>query len=421
MKKSISALIVLCLLSAAVSLFASAEGGVVFTEQPVGADVDNFTGYTITWKTEGGDCEYMLQSSSDNKVYGNVEFVTSPYTFIAVSNQTQYFRIDAITKDENMNDIDCYSDVFKVTWRPAADLTTAEIEPIDFGEKPLGYSPVDAVPVVIKNTGKYDIRDPQLELGYGIDQIFEIIQNKEPHNIKVGETDSETWSIRPRDGLGIGYNGELIYLSAKNFEDYECANLVFSVAGSEVEMTYELSCDDIDLGTFVYGYPEPDTTDVVLRASGTGNLTGVQAYTENNTFFRLYANNSGIDLTAGTNSMTNWYIRLNSGLDAGEYEGEIKAYSNETPDPITIKVRAKITAQNETETAGPATNNDTENTAETGNTENTGTENVTTTDETDKAPDDSKTNITPIIIGVIAGVAVICAVVIITVIKNKKS
>ena len=415
--RSVLFIILLCVVLSSLPLYTSADGEIVFIKQPVGAELDNFSEYTLSWETTSADCQYIVQTSFDGVDFGNVSVITSTsYAVIEQKNFEEYYRIAAIGHDENYNDVYYYSDVIKITWRTAKDKTTAEIKPIDFGRVQLGYSAIDAVPVAVTNTGKYDIREPQLELGYGSDQLFEIIQNKEPHNIKPGETDDTTWSLRPRDGLGIGDYNENLYLAAKNFEDYINSGILFSVTDSGAELSYELSCDDIDLGTLEYGYSEQDAVDLVLHATGTGNLTSVYAEISEGDFFTFYANTGYIDLYAGTDSMTNWYVRLNSGLEPGDYEGTVKAWSNETPEPTVIKISARISVSGTDET-----DTETDNAAEDKTVTNSEitTENAVT--EKENTSDNKKSNAAPVIIGIIAGVAVTAVAVIIVVTKKKKS
>ena len=344
-----SFLLVSVLILSLFPLCASAEDTViVFTKQPQSAVIDNFEDHTITWETKGGDCTYMLMIGTDGVAFGNGEYITSPYTIEYMIDRTMYYRIAAITLYDTF-----YSEPFSVTWQTAKDVTAATVKPIDFGKLPLGYKTADPLPIVIKNTGKNAIRDPAIELGYGFDQIYEIIQNKEPHNIKPGETDGTTWSIRPKNGLGVGDYSDSVYITAKNFETMYCADLKFEVIESDVPLTYALSCADVDFGEIEYGYGWQGTPDLVVRAVGTGNLTGVRVEADGSDFCQINENSASIDLKAGTGSLSNWYVVLFSGLEPGDYTAYAKVYANEVDAPLQIKIHVKVL--NEGETAAPAT------------------------------------------------------------------
>ena len=312
---------------------------VVFTKQPQGGTVDNYTQFVITWETNV-ECEVLLQTR-ENETYdwGNMDFITSPYTHVDMADYSAQYRLWA-----TYNDKDYYSDVFTITWCPSEKITTAEMEDYNFGEAVVGYLAYDAVPVVIKNTGIYDLLEPRLEFGYG-DEHFELIQNREPSTIKAGTVDKETWSVRPKTGLGVDYCRDSLYLFSPSLSEPISSVFTLDVTAGGAELTYSMEANSIDFGRLPVGYGEQDTIDLVVRSTGTGSLSNVHIFVgdADTSFFTLYQNSTVISsLTGGSDSMTNWYVRLESGLSEGRYSTEIRVYADELEEPVTVTVRAAV-------------------------------------------------------------------------------
>ena len=410
---------------------------VVFTKQPVGGTVDINTDFAITWTTNNNNCQYLLQMrDNSNYDWGNADYITSPHKENYSHEFKSDYRIMAIC-DSN----EYYSNSITVSWVKPNNITTANMNSIEIGDLPLGYNNSKTYPISITNTGKYDIISPKLEFGEGYDYC-EIIQNKTPHNIKPGETDNTTWSIKPKKGLGIGRYDTYVYLNAKNVEIGTSSTILFWVVESDIPITYEASADTIDFGTLVKGYSKQTDKSLIVKATGTGNLSHVHITRgeSKTTFFDIQTNYPTIDsLSAGTNSGKNWTIKLRSGLEPGSYSEQIKIYADEIKTPVIATVKVKITDNNTTEPKAPTTtvvsnkdepvapkeepivteNNTEENEIEKNNIE----ENNDIEKEIVISPKEYKeksTNIVPIIIIVASIVIIVTGIKIFFIRKNKK-
>lgn len=315
-----------------------------FTVQPKGGEASNNQPFTFTWETNV-KCNYLLQSrDGESYDWGNIDWIESPYS-VEMADYTAQFRIMATDID---NDIEFYSDIFTITWKPAKDSTNVSMSSAEFADVLLGYDDVETLPITVTNTGAYELRKPTVFMGDGSDQYFEIVQNGEPHNLLPGESDSITWSIRPKKGLDIGHYHELFYLSAENIAEYASATCDLQVNESAVELTYSMDANNIDFGTHEEGYGSIDGITLTVRATGTGNLTKVHIKTDGSdkSFFTLKQNQPETEnLAAGTDTGSNWYVYLNNGLKPGDYSTYISVYAAEITEPVKVKISAKITAK----------------------------------------------------------------------------
>lgn len=338
-KPFIIVLIVLSLMPALPSLssFCAAEE-VVFTKQPVGGSALNNHPFTVTYEVSSDLPCYLEMREGEFYDWGVMDEVTSPFTLNMANCSFQYrLRIDPEYGS-------VYSDVFTVTFAPSDKITTAEGEYKIIGDFPLGYGVESAFSVSLTNTGENDL---VINRAYVPDDSpVVLIENRAPLPIKPGQTDSETWSVRPKDGLGIGYYEGSVFFESDNLELGTASSTVrFWVVESDVPITYELSVSDIDLGVYRSGDPLPPSVDLVLRATGTGNLTKVRLLTDgaNKDFFQLKTNNSTLDqLNAGMDSGTNWYINIEPGALPGDYETTIYAYADELAEKVPIKISLRI-------------------------------------------------------------------------------
>ncbi len=314
---------------------------VTFTKQPKGGTVDVKTDFTITWATNSNECQYMLQMRNGPTYdWGNTDFVTSPHKENYSNPFKSDYRIMAICGDNEY-----YSNSITISWKEPSNITTASMNNIEIGDLPLGYNNSKTYPISITNTGKYDIISPKLEFGEGYDYC-EIIQNKTPHNIKPGETDNTTWSIKPKKGLGIGRYDTYVYLNAKNVASGISSSILFWVVESNVALTYEASASTIDFGTLKKGYSKQEDKNLVIKSTGTGNLSHVHITRgeSSTTFFDVQTNNGTLDtLQAGTDSGKNWSIKLRTGLEPGTYSEQIKIYADELKNPALVTIKVKVT------------------------------------------------------------------------------
>lgn len=343
----LSAVLAVILLTALFALPAFAED-VVFTGQPQGGEADNWQEFTITWETNV-ECRCMLQSREDDTYdWGNIDYVESPYSMENCDYTAQY-RLWA-----EIDDADYYSDVFTVTWRPADDVTTIEIGDLDFGELPLGYEEQPAVPLVIKNTGSHPLREYRAFLSD--ETSLELIENQSPATLAPGETDSTSYSVRPKNGMGILQYRDSVFIEAGNLAGWVYNSCVFEVVESGIELTYVIEADDIDLGSIDEDPEYPVTKDLVIRSAGTGNLTNIHVKLDGaDTFFTLHSNNASVDLLpAGAEISNNWYITLNSGLSRGDYSAEIKVYAAEAEEPAVVKITASVNKPADPDSSEPA-------------------------------------------------------------------
>ncbi|MBR7091977.1 MAG: hypothetical protein IKI50_02190 [Clostridia bacterium] len=303
------------LLALPVYVPAAAED-VVFTQQPQSGVVNIGQPYTFTFETNR-PCECMLQMREGSTYdWGNMEIVTSPYT-IPDHPFEATFEYRLIVDEEEKT---YYSDVFTVQWKRAENETTLYIEDGTFSDLPLGYGAVEAVPLAVTNTGAYATENLRAYLAE--DSSLELIENRTPQAIPAGQTDHETWSVRPRQGLGVGYYQDSVFFAADNVE-ITTVFYPFTVVESDAEIVYEAQADPIDFGTLPVGYGEQEMIDLTVRATGTGNLSHVhlQLGEGADRFFSLQAQNASLDtLHAGQSTGSNWSLRLNSGLKAGTYQ-----------------------------------------------------------------------------------------------------
>ena len=346
MKKSF-ALTVIIALSVLLALTAFADGDPIFTLQPYGGQTTLGKTFTITWKTSD-DCRYLLQTREDDTYdWGNIDYVTYPYTFSEYTFEySAQYRIMAVRESDGK---EFYSDVITVSWVPADNLTEVEMTNVVFDDLPLGYTEIPSLPIIFRNVGAYDLENPRVEMGYGSDEFFDIIECSAPVNTPAGSSDGETWKIAPKKGLGVGEYHELFYLFADNLAEPASASVDFCVTESDVDITYEIEANDVDFGILREGYGEQNDITIEVRAVGTGNLTKVHIKTDGqDSFFKLHQNSLQIDsLPAGTGSKTNWYAVLDGGLQPGDYSAELLVYAAETEQPYKVTVKVKIIGAND--------------------------------------------------------------------------
>ena len=331
--------------------------GFAFTKQPIGGTTEHNKDFIITWETNNNSCQYMLQMR-DGAGYdwGNADYVTSPHKENYSFDFKSDYRIMAMCGDDTY-----YSNPITISWVKPNNITTASLKDIEIGDLPLGYNNSKTYPVSITNTGTYEIISPKLVFGEGYDYC-EIIQNKTPHNIKPGETDNTTWSIKPKKGLGIGRYDTYVYLKSENIPAGTSFAVLFWVIESDVKITYSASASSIDFGTLNKGYSKQEDKNFVVKATGTGNLSHVHIARgeSNNTFFDIQTNSPTIDtLSAGTDTGKNWSIKLRSGLEPGSYSEQIKVYADELKNPVIATIKVKINDNQPTPVTPPKSNNDT--------------------------------------------------------------
>ena len=317
-----------------------AEEKFAFTKQPVGGTAEYNKDFTITWETNDNTCKYMLQMRDGaGYEWGNSDYVTSPHKENYSFDFKSDYRIMAMCGDDTY-----YSNPITISWSKPNNITTANLKDIEIGDLPLGYNNSKTYPVSITNTGAYEIISPKLVFGEDYDYC-EIIQNKTPHNIKPGETDNTTWSIKPKKGLGIGRYDTYVYLKSENIPAGTSFAVLFWVIESDVKTTYSASVNTIDFGTLTKGYEKQTDKNLIVKATGTGNLSHVRIVRgeSNTTFFDIQTNNSTINtLSAGTDSGKNWSIKLRNGLEPGNYSEQIKVYADELKNPVIATVKVKI-------------------------------------------------------------------------------
>ncbi len=335
---SLSALAVAALLAALLCTVSFAADKIVFTKQPTGAAVENGTDVTVTFETNV-ECRCLLQGR-ENETYdwGNYDYVESPFTILGRVDTSEDFRI--IAWDDSGGEY--YSDIFKVTWKSPDDITEITLDGIDFGTFAYGTD-IKPVPLVIKNTGAYTLRSPSVEVGWDERDYIEIIQNKEPHDIKPGETDSETWSVRPTPNLGSGDYYCYIYVRALNISEgiSDACICRFEITGGGEGAA--ISARDIDLGNHTVGYTETVSVPLTVSASGDANLHNVHIKLNSPTFFRLSCTYLELyEMKAGTTSGNNWEVVLQPGLPSGYYEHVIEVWADEVKEPFKVTVRANI-------------------------------------------------------------------------------
>ena len=341
-KKLIAVSLAIAVLLAALSFAAAAED-VVFTVQPQSAKTTTGKTVTITWETNIPCEDFMLQSRDSAKYdWANNDYITSPYTTMEYNNP--FYQEYCIAANIN-SDNPVYSDVFTLEWALPENMTEVEMSSVDITDLPLGYTERPVYPISVKNVGEYEVIDPTLAV-FEPSDFCEIIENKKPHNIKPGETDDTTWSVRPKAGLGIGEYLSYVYIISENVSTGTSANVLFTVVESDVKITYAMASDGVDFGTLEYGYGEQPSFDIVVRSTGTGNLHNVHLVRgdADTSFFDIQTNNGTIvSLNAGTDSGYNWSARLRRGLEPGDYSTQIKVYCDELDDPITVTLKARIT------------------------------------------------------------------------------
>ena len=308
---------------------------IIFTVQPRGGTADNGCDFTVTFETNV-ECDCMLQMREDETYdWGNINYVTSPFTLCNVNKSFQY----RLMTDTDSGDY--YSDIFAVTWKNPADLTSVTVDEIVFDSVEYGTA-VEPKPVVIRNVGKYALRSVSIEASS--DGYYELIQNKEPHDIMPGEVDSETWSVVPSRYVGEGYYTDLVHFHALNVEDnYFNAFIYITVTGGSPEFDYSLIANDIDFGTLPEGGTDVPAQPLTVTVTGSGSLHNVRLKIGEPEFFRLSCTYLELsEMRAGTNSGDNWEIVLYEALPAGYYEHSIEIYADELTEPYTVTVKAAV-------------------------------------------------------------------------------
>ncbi len=323
---------------------AYAADGVVFTKQPTGGVTENGTDFTVTFETNV-ECSCMLQSRENERYdWGNCDFVTSPFSIIGRIDASEEFRLTAYGD----NGEEYHSDILKVTWKTPDDITEITVDEIDFGTFAYGTD-ISPVPLVIRNTGKYTLRSPSIEIGWDERDFIEVIQNKEPHDIKPGEVDSATWSVRPKQNLGSGDYYCFVYIHAPNLENAGNEGSVcrFVITGSG-DAEFAISAQDVDFGSLEAGFTGTYSLPLTVSAAGSGNLHNVHLKLNEPGFFRLSCTYLELaEMKAGTTSGNNWEIALLPGLAAGYYEHVIEVYADEIEEPFKVTVRANVTDETE--------------------------------------------------------------------------
>lgn len=305
-----------------------------FIEQPVGGTANNREYFEFSWKTNI-DCRVMLESREDETHdWGSIDYIESPYRMESTNYSAEY-RLRAF-----VNDDEYYSNPFRITWKPADNLTTVEIADIDFGEVPLGYLEAPSYNVTITNTGNYDLENVEAYLAES--SYLELIHNNPYVALKPGETDTVSFSVRPKVGLGSGNYSDSVFIRASNIDEVVYNTCTLTIGEPHGPVQYGLEARDIDFGllTFSDGWEEF----LVVSATGSGNLTNVHVKVDGaDTFFRLIANNYQLDtLNAGMTSENNWYVRLNPDLPDGEYSATIYVYAKELDNPVPVTISAVV-------------------------------------------------------------------------------
>ena len=358
----ISAFIIAFVFAALLFTSASAADKVVFIKQPTGGITENGTDFTVTFETNV-ECECMLQSRENERYdWGNYNFVTSPFTIIGELDRSEEFRLTAYGE----NGEEYHSDIFKVTWKTPDDITEITVNEIDFGTFAYGTD-IAPVPLVIRNTGKYTLRSPSIEIGWDDRDYIEVIQNKEPHDIKPGEVDSATWSVRPKPDLGSGDYYCSVYIHAPNLvnasnEGSACRFVITDSGDAE----FAIRAQDVDFGSLEAGFTGTYSQPLTVSASGSGNLHNVHLKLNEPGFFRLSCTYIELaEMKAGTTSGNNWEIVLLPGLAAGYYEHVIEVYADELTEPYYVTVRAVVgeVSEADTEPSGQAGETEDGNTA----------------------------------------------------------
>ncbi len=319
----------------------SADEGGVFTVQPKSATLENFEPYEFVFSTSV-ECDCMLQTR-ENETYdwGNMETIESGYA-VSWPNTTAQFRLWA-----EIDGVDHYSDTVTVTWQDADDVTEIYIEDIEFGYLQIGYGQPAAVPLTVKNTGDNALRNIRAYIAEN--SAIELIQNREPHVLAPGETDSETWSVRPRQGLGAGDYSDSVFFEA-NIHDVVYNSVRFTVESDGAEPVYSARADVIDYGVITESGERPEPKDLVVYANGTGNLTKVHVYSGNaeDLVFMVISYSGGeTDIRAGMDSGSTWWVKLNDYIPAGDYEQTVYVYAAELSEPVPVTVKVKVVSENE--------------------------------------------------------------------------
>lgn len=335
--RALCAIICLSVALCALGIRVPADEGVVFTVQPKDAVVLNYHDYEIVFETNV-ECSVMLQGRENETFnWGNYYFIESGHKMSNV-NRTDQFRLMA-----QYNDEDYYSDIFTVTWKPADDLTEIYIEDIEFGDLPLGYGQPQALPVTFTNTGENTLRNITAKLAE--ETVLELIQNREPHDLAPGKTDSETWSVRPKPGLGIYDYSDSVFFYADNISECKYNSIRFQVVESDAEIVYSARAETVDFGDITEEGGVREEKDLVVYATGTGNLTNVHVYLEDpeSLFFGIRSYTGGTtNINAGMDSGGTWWIKLNDHIPAGDYEQVIYIYADELAEPLPVTVKARV-------------------------------------------------------------------------------
>ncbi len=223
------------------------------------------------------------------------------------------------------------------------DTQAAEVYTAMIDQAREGYTQVEAVPVYVKNTGSEPIVSPTVTVAEN--SSFEIIVNRTPTDIQPGETDSETWSVRPRIGLAYGEYIEVIYLNSPGFAEPVTGDVNFyvTVAADPNDPAF-LEADSVDFGELTVGYEHKGPLPLVASVVGEGRMTGIKLDTHDAdlSFFDINEVSPSIDLSAGEDSGFNWTVTLKDGLEPGDYETLIRFTADEAADPATVRIKAKV-------------------------------------------------------------------------------
>lgn len=334
-KNTVVCFLILTILLSALCICFNAED-VVFTEQPKGGEVLVGKDFTITFglNTEG---RCMLQGR-DNETYdwGNYDYISSPYVITGYDyERTEQYRL-WVEKDGN----DYYSDIFTIKWEYPDNMTEIEEDTYEFDTVYVGFEQQQVLPVIIKNIGDYDITDPVIYVPEN--SYLELIENKPINVIKAGETDSTSYSVRPRNNIGAGDYIDSVCVKADNLM-FSMIHYRLVVEESGEGLQYSMSVDDIDFGVLNAGYGDVEDIDLVIRADGTGNLTNIHLFVDGqDTFFRIKATSASVDQLSAGFSTKNWYVHLEPELAPGEYSATIKVFADELDDPVEVNIKAVI-------------------------------------------------------------------------------
>ncbi len=305
---------------------------------------------------------------------------------VSVKAEDLYFTVQP-------QSVTAYTDEFTLTWETASTTTTAEVSGSDFGSYELGYTEVDTLPITVTNTGDNDLTNWYIKLES--DECFELITDGEPADLAPGESNTTTYSIKPKTGFGVETYSVYYVLHSSNLETGVVGQVLFAVTENGAELTYEMSVNDVDFGTLEYDYKTSEHKYITISSVGTGSLTNVKLKLgDGDKFFDVTADNLYLDqIAAGSNSGENWKVNLVSGLEPGTYETQIEALADELTEPVLVTIKVVIKEEGafyeSTETTTESTETTTESTETTTESNETTTESNETTQNEDTTQDDS--------------------------------